>query len=332
MGLLDIQIDMYHFRRLLQSLATDRNGLTPEVFCVRVIYYIGKYKNSPDVTEQQMAVVLKYADMCFSLMFEYKPEEFLNEILQTIAASHIRTYGLDALLDKPFSTLSCVDKVYLLYLELYCTTLRSNSARMDYRVKDVDRALETVEKRRNADKPYANKLPTREILIEPFEKLENGKFKLEDKEKSDIFSGRGIFSLQVICQSDNNRKLLSDMHIACKPIEEGLAYPSKIGVYDNLFVDSNGENDRYMVEHRIPFAVNENGYLISRPECDTLLMLTYRDLVKLWPTVRYFLVSKYMLEDDDETEFPTRKDFCKAMDEVGLFFPLPDPINIVRLR
>lgn len=332
MGLLDVQIDMYHFKRLLQSLATDRNGLTPEVFSVRTIYYIGKYKNSPDVTEQQMAVVLRYADMCFSLMLEHKPEEFLNEILQTIAATHIRTYGLDALLDKPFSTLSCVDKVYLLYLELYCAALRSNTPRMDYRAKDVDRALETVEKLRNVDKTYTNKLPTREILIEPFEKLENGKFKLEEKDKMDVFFGRGVLSLQVICRSDNNRKLLSDMHIAYKAIEEGLAYPSKIGVYDNLFVDSNGENDLYMVEHGIPFAVNEKGYLISRPECDTLLMLTYRDLVKLWPTVRYFLVSKYMLEDDDETEFPKRKDFCKAIDQIGLFCPLPDPINAVRLR
>lgn len=318
MELLDIQIDLYHLKQLLCM----QDSVPHELVCNRIVYYIGKYKNSPAVTEQQMEIIQEYVDNCFSLMIVHKPEEFLNEILQTNAAMDIRMRGLDALLDKCFAKLSALDKVYLLYLEFYSGFLEQDGNLADL----VNRVRSLTDKIRYADKVFADKIPYSQQLIHVFEMLYEGNFKLEGIRKSNVLSGCGYLELTVICQSENNRKLLSDMHIACKPIVEGLAFPSKMGVYDNLAVDIKEENRKYMEEHEIPFVMNEKSYLIDSTQRNTLMLLTYRDLIKLWPDVRYFIVSKYMMEEEDEKTFCDRIDYCRALDGELHFSPFPPPV------
>ena len=171
-------------------------------------------------------------------------------------------------------------------------------------------------------------MPVDTLMLKLFDKMFEGKIKLETSERIDLLAGRGRLSLTVVPQSENNNKQLAQMKIACKPISEGVAHLSKIGVYDNLGVDAVAKNERYMVARKIPFAVNEKSYLIGDTKRNMLMSLSYRDLTTLWPSVRYFIVSQYAHTGEDEQQFKNRKDFCHALAQEDCLSPLGGPVSM----
>ena len=123
MELLDIQIDLFHFKGLLDSIGTENQENTHEQLSGRLLYYISKYKNSPSVTMQQANLMLSHVERLFKLMIVYKPEEFMECLLNTNAGNELRKKGIGAVLERKFATLIPLDKLYLLYLEYYCREL-----------------------------------------------------------------------------------------------------------------------------------------------------------------------------------------------------------------
>lgn len=331
MELLDIQIDLYHFKRLLKGLADGDDTLSHETVANRLELMIDKYSNSSLVTEKQMGIILEFADTCFSLMITEKAESFMDTLLQTRDGLHLRERGLRALLEKPFATLYSIDKVYLLYLEFYCNFLGDHPELKE----TVDMVRKTVGEIRYTDNIYQEQLPYPSVLAETFEKMDDGNFRLTGEKRRDVFSGCGFLGLVVASHSGNEHRYLNENRIACKPIAEGMAFPSKMGVYDNLQVEATDENRKYMESHNIRYAVkfseNKETYIIDSDQRNTLLHLSYRDLISLWPKTLYFVLSTYMLETDEEKDFVRRKDYCWALAPDFLFTPLSAPAKIVRL-
>ena len=89
MELLDIQIDLFHFKGLLDSIGTENQENTHEQLSGRLLYYISKYKNSPSVTMQQANLMLSHVERLFKLMIVYKPEEFMECLLNTNAGNEL---------------------------------------------------------------------------------------------------------------------------------------------------------------------------------------------------------------------------------------------------
>ena len=234
MELLDIQIDLFHFKGLLDSIGTENQENTHEQLSGRLLYYISKYKNSPSVTMQQANLMLSHVERLFKLMIVYKPEEFMECLLNTNAGNELRKKGIGAVLERKFATLIPLDKLYLLYLEYYCRELVIQGNLSESVRSDTEKVLRTVDEIREAERIYAEQMPVDTLLLKVFDKMFEGKIKLETSERIDLLAGRGRLSLTVVPQSENNNKQLAQMKIACKPISEGVAHLSKIGVYDNL--------------------------------------------------------------------------------------------------
>ena len=328
MELLDIQIDLFHFKGLLDSIGTENQENTHEQLSGRLLYYISKYKNSPSVTMQKANLMLSHVERLFKLMIVYKPEEFMECLLNTNAGNELRKKGIGAVLERKFATLIPLDKLYLLYLEYYCRELVIQGNLSESVRSDTEKVLRTVDEIREAERIYAEQMPVDTLLLKVFDKMFEGKIKLETSERIDLLAGRGRLSLTVVPQSENNNKQLAQMKIACKPISEGVAHLSKIGVYDNLGVDAVAKNERYMVARKIPFAVNEKSYLIGDTKRNMLMSLSYRDLTTLWPSVRYFIVSQYAHTGEDEQQFKNRKDFCHALAQEDCLSPLGGPVSM----
>ena len=305
MELLDIQIDLFHFKGLLDSIGTENQENTHEQLSGRLLYYISKYKNSPSVTMQQANLMLSHVERLFKLMIVYKPEEFMECLLNTNAGNELRKKGIGAVLERKFATLIPLDKLYLLYLEYYCRELVIQGNLSESVRSDTEKVLRTVDEIREAERIYAEQMPVDTLLLKVFDKMFEGKIKLETSERIDLLAGRGRLSLTVVPQSENNNKQLAQMKIACKPISEGVAHLSKIGVYDNLGVDAVAKNERNM-----------------------LMSLSYRDLTTLWPSVRYFIVSQYAHTGEDEQQFKNRKDFCHALAQEDCLSPLGGPVSM----
>ena len=180
--------------------------------------------------------MLSHVERLFKLMIVYKPEEFMECLLNTNAGNELRKKGIGAVLERKFATLIPLDKLYLLYLEYYCRELVIQGNLSESVRSDTEKVLRTVDEIREAERIYAEQMPVDTLLLKVFDKMFEGKIKLETSERIDLLAGRGRLSLTVVPQSENNNKQLAQMKIACKPISEGVAHLSKIGVYDNLGV------------------------------------------------------------------------------------------------
>lgn len=328
MALLDIQIDLFQFKRLLENMDPEQTGLTREQLAGRLLYYIGRYKNTPDVTSQQAAALLAHAAEGFALLLEQQPEGLPDKLLETTAAAHIRANGLDAILDRPFATLTPVDRLYLLYLECYCGVLARDPETAGEHGIYIEKVQRTVGNIREADRVYGKDLPTRKRLLMAFKGPHGGAFQYGAAERRELLSGKGRLSLTVIDCSENNRALLKKLNIENKPVGNGLGYTSKLGVYDNLAVDETPEHESYLSRHKMQYAINNKGYLLDGRERNMLLKFTYRDLISLWPSVRYFIVNTYLRMDEDEETYRERRDFCEEIDFEGVYFPLEDAVRL----
>ena len=324
---LDIYHDLYSFRLQLDRMVKGGDDEdAPFYICQKAIYFIRKYRNSEEVTMKQMEIVLSLANKVIPFLVKHSKCVFLEELLATRACDLLRSAGINIILNTKFGRLDAIDQVYLLFLEYVCFQLKQDIEVKKVENSDLELFLLTTGNIRRVEQFYAKYIPMRQFMVDEFKRI-NPQIALTKQDEKDIVAGRGRMGLNIFPKNEESKKEIGRRKCVCKEVKHGLAIACKFGLYANLEVEIKPRNSFYMESQKITFATNNDNYLIASPDCNPLMNARYRDLINLWPKVKYHVGSIPMTEDKSHFDFPRSVDFCRAFDlDEDTFSPLPDAI------